>query len=123
VDVIVRVVAGTADDVWSLRAWLVAEDEFRGCVQPVEQSPEPGALGPDLTGLLVDLAGPAAALAAVLVAWIRSRHGDVDLSVEGRNGTTVRVSARRVRGLDVDGLRAEIEQLGHAVEAKPGGPE
>jgi hypothetical protein len=114
----VQVVSGTADDVRSLRSWLAGEAELRGRTQLVERSVGPGVLGPDLGGLLVDLAAPGAAgaLAAVVVAWIRCRHGDVDVTLERSGGEmTVRVSARRVRGLDVEGLRREIEQLSRAV--------
>jgi Effector Associated Constant Component 1 len=117
VEVVVGV-AGAADDVRSLRRWLIAEDEFRGRVRPVDEPVLPGVLGTtQLAGLLVD-AGGGVALAAVLVAWLRSRRGDVDLTVQLRGGqTTVRVSARRVRGVAFDRLAAEIERLGRAVDA------
>jgi hypothetical protein len=99
VEVVVGV-AGAADDVRSLRRWLAAEEEFRGRVRPVEAPARPEMLGPALTELLVDVAGPGGvALAAALVAWARSRRGDIDLTVRRRGEeTTVRLSARRVRG-------------------------
>jgi hypothetical protein len=53
--------------------------------------------------------------------WWRGRAaaaGDVDLTVRRRGEeTTVRFSARRVRGLEMAGLAAEIERLGRAVDA------
>jgi Effector Associated Constant Component 1 len=112
-------VAGAADDVRSLRQWLAAEEEFRGRVRPVEEPARPEVLGPTLTELLVDLAGPAGVvLASALVAWARSRRGDVELTVRRRGAETiVRLSARRVRGLAMDKLPAEIEQLGQAFDA------
>jgi hypothetical protein len=118
VEVVVGV-AGAADDVRSLRRWLIAEDEFRGRVRPVDEPVRPGVLGPSPAELLVEAVGPGGVgLAAVLVAWLRSRRGDVDLTVQLRGGqTTVRVSARRVRGVAFDGLAAEIERLGRAVDA------
>jgi Effector Associated Constant Component 1 len=118
VEVVVGV-AGTADEVQSLRRWLAAEEEFRGRVRPVEVPAPPEVLGPSLTELLVDVAGPGGvALAAALVAWARSRRGGCrpDRAAAGEE-TTVRFSARRVRGLEMDGLAAEIERLGRAVDA------
>lgn len=118
-NVTVRLVGGIDDDLRSLRAWLVEEDELRGHVEMVEQPPAPGRLGPGIDVLLVALApgGAATALVAGLISWIRSRHGDIDVTGE-RDGdrTTIHVSARRVRGLDADGLKDEITQLVRALE-------
>jgi hypothetical protein len=88
-------------------------------VRPVEAPARPEVLGPALTELLVDLAGPAGVvLASALVAWARSRRGDVELTVRRRGAQTmVRLSARRVRGLEMGKLAAEIERLGRAVDA------
>ncbi|WP_239382420.1 hypothetical protein [Frankia sp. CIT1] len=120
-DVTLRLVDGTADELRSLRSWLTAEDELRGRVAAVENGPETGRLGPTLTGLLVDLVpGAAPVLAATVMAWIRSRRGDIDMTAE-RDGdrTTISVSARRVRGLDADAVRAEIIHLAHALKPSP----
>jgi hypothetical protein len=124
VEVVVRV-AGAADDVRSLRRWLAAEEEFRGRVRLLEEPARPEVLGPWPAELLVDLAGPAGVvLASALVAWARSRRGDVELTVRRRGAETmVRLSARRVRGLEMGRLAAEVERLGRAVDAlaRPGG--
>jgi hypothetical protein len=117
-DVIVRLDDETTDELRSLRAWLVGEDELRGRVTMVEQPPRPGELGPVTDALLVALGqgGAATVLAAGLVSWLRSRHGDINITAERRGDQTkIQVSAKRVRGLDADGLRSEIDRLGHAL--------
>jgi hypothetical protein len=118
VEVVVGV-AGAADDMRSFRRWLAAEEEFRGRVRPVEEPARPEVLGPSPADLLVDLAGPAGVvLASALVAWARSRCGDVELTVRRRGAeTTVRLSARRVRGLAMGKLPAAVERLGQALDA------
>ncbi len=117
-----RLTGGAADDLRSLHAWLVAEDELRGRVEFVEQSPAPGTLGSALDTLVMTLGpgGAASVLVAGLVSWIRSRHGDLDITVERRDDrTTFRVSARRVRGLDAASLRDELERFDRAL-TRPG---
>jgi hypothetical protein len=120
-DVTLRLTRSTTDELRSLRSWLAAEDALRGRVEAVETGPETGRLGPDLTGLLVDLIpGAAPALAAVVIAWIRSRRGDIDLTAEHTGDrTTISVSARRVRGLDPAALHDEITSLARALEPGP----
>jgi hypothetical protein len=106
------------DEVGVLRSWLVGEDELRGRVELVERPPHPGALGPVLDSLLVALApgGAASVLMAGFIAWVRSRNGDIDITAERHDGRAmVGVSARRVRGLDADGMRAEIASLGRTL--------
>jgi Effector Associated Constant Component 1 len=117
VEVVVGV-AGTAEELRSLRRWLAAEEEFRGRVRPVEEPARPEVLGPWPAELLVAVAGSGGVLASALVAWARSRRGDVELTVRRRGADTmVRLSARRVRGLAMDKLPAEIERLGQALDA------
>jgi hypothetical protein len=126
VDVIVRIDSASVDEIRSLRVWLIGEDELRGRVELVERPPQPGELGPALDALVVSLGqgGAASVLVAGLISWLRSRHGDIDITAE-RHGdqTKIRVSAKRVRGLDADGLRNEIDRLGHALSngLPPGG--
>ncbi len=117
-DVAIRLPGSTTDDLRSLQAWLAAEDELRGRVEPIEQTPAPGQLGSALDTLIVALGpgGAVSVLLAGLISWIRSRHSDVDITVERRDGhTTIRLSARRIRELNAASLRDEIDQLGQAL--------
>jgi Effector Associated Constant Component 1 len=62
--------------------FIISCIERGGRVRPVEAPARPEVLGPSLTELLVDVAGPGGvALAAALVAWARSPRGDVDLTM------------------------------------------
>ncbi len=120
-DVAIRLLGSATDDLRSLQAWLVAEDELRGRVEPIEQTPAPGQLGSALDTLIVALGpgGAVSVLLAGLISWIRSRHSDVDITVERRDGhTTIRLSARRIRELNAASLRDEIDQLGQALSGQ-----
>lgn len=115
--------AASADELRSLRAWLLEEDELRGCVQTIERPPAPGRLGPILDALQI-VADPAAAvLAAALVAWVRSRVGAVRLVLTPKHGGKVEVDARKVRGLDADGLAELTERLTRLVSSEGDPPE
>src|SRR5712691_1682234 len=124
-DVVLELVDGPADELRSLRAWLVTEDGLRGRVQPVERPPAVGELGADLTGLLIGLAGTSgsSALAAVLVTWIRTRHSDLDLLVRREDGVTTQIKARRLRHLDASALPDTIRRVTEVIVGldKPAG--
>lgn len=61
----------------ALRSWLVQEDELRGRVVLIQQSPAPGTLGAGLEALSVSLGGGGAisVLVAGTMSWIRQRYG------------------------------------------------
>ncbi|MEV0679125.1 hypothetical protein AB0I60_21655 [Actinosynnema sp. NPDC050436] len=102
----------------SLAEWLADVDELRGKVQAVESAPPTGTLGPLLDALEVALGpgGAAAAVAASVIAWLRSRAGRITVTLERPDGTKVSVDAVRVRGLRPDDVRAEVEGLLKAIE-------
>lgn len=110
------------DHLRSLREWLGHVAQLRGRVGTVERPPAPGTLGPVLDALMIALApgGVAAALAPALVSWLRERRSDVTLRIGRRDGTTVEVTAARVRGLDAAELRAYVEQLARALRGDEG---
>jgi hypothetical protein len=111
---------GSGDELRSLRGWFSDADELRGQVRLRGAEPPPGTLG-SLADTLVVTTPVVAAVVPVLVSWIRSRHTDVDLKIGRADGTSVEISAQRVRRLHADQLSGEIERLIHALE--PGRPE
>ncbi|MGH3708362.1 MAG: effector-associated constant component EACC1 [Pseudonocardiaceae bacterium] len=103
-----------ADELRSLRTWLVEEDELRGCVQTRESPPAAGHLGPVLDALEI-VADPAAGvLGAAIVAWLKTRVGNVRLVVTASGGETITVEAKNVRGLNPAGVTELTEQLSRA---------
>lgn len=108
----------------SLREWLAEVDELRGRVDPVESPPPPGSLGPVLDALQVVLApgGATAAVAASVVAWLRSRAGRITVRLERPDGTKVSIDAVRVRGLTPADVRDEVDRVVKAIEPPAGEP-
>ncbi|MET8051612.1 hypothetical protein ABZU75_28835 [Streptosporangium sp. NPDC005286] len=104
----------SADTVRDLYAWLSQEPELRGRVRIVEGDPEPGALGPVVEGLQMALGagGAFASTATVLVAWLRSRRGEVSVKLSrGEGQPSMEVTAKGVKDLDVAAAKALTEQL------------
>jgi hypothetical protein len=100
----------TGDDLRSLRTWLSDVDELRGRVRIRPADAPPGTLGV-VTDTLVVTAPIVAALAPALISWIRSRHTDLTLTVTGSDGSSVEISAQRMRRLGAEELGPEIERL------------
>ncbi|MCX5434751.1 hypothetical protein OHU11_41985 (plasmid) [Streptomyces sp. NBC_00257] len=119
---------GAADELRSLHEWLSAEDELRGRVRLVQAPPPPGALGTAGEMLTVVLApgGVTAVLASTAVAWMRHRTGAVVCKLTKPDGTSVEVSAQRVRGSDVAEVRELVGELARMLDdgsgAVGGGP-
>ncbi|MDH6579121.1 hypothetical protein [Kitasatospora sp. MAP5-34] len=109
---------GSADDVRSLRQWLVAEDELRGRVVLAETPPPPGALGAVVDALTVALGpgGVATAIASVLISWIRRQRGSVSVKVTRPDGTVTELSATHVSGLEPARLRELTAELSGSLE-------
>jgi hypothetical protein len=100
VDVLIEVEARRpADEVRSLRQWLLDENALRGRVRLVEPPVTPGTLGSVVETLAVALGpgGVATAAASVLIAWIRRRTGDVTLKVTQPDGSSFELSATNVQ--------------------------
>lgn len=109
--------ADGGEDIADLAAWLDGEDELRGHVRR-EPAPVPdGALGATIAQLALSLGSGSAvtAMASVVIAWLRRRTGSVSVSLTRPDGSTVELSADRVRALDAAGLRAQVDQLVTAV--------
>ncbi|MGW3205602.1 effector-associated constant component EACC1 [Streptomyces sp. NPDC001135] len=98
-----------ADELRSLRDWLVAEEELRGRVRLELPPPAPGALGSLVAALTVALGpgGVATAAASVLISWLRRRTGDISVKVVRPDGTSAEFSATHVLSLDA----AEVQRI------------
>ena len=101
-------VDGGTEALRGLRRWLTGEADLRDRVMVRERPP-----GPVLEALVVALApdGVAAALVTGIVTWLRHERGDLTVRVQRGDGSSFEITAARVRGLDAEALRAEIERL------------
>jgi hypothetical protein len=111
---------GVADELRSLRARRVDEDELRGCIRTVERPPKPDTLGPVLDALQI-VAGPAAAVvSAALIAWVKSRSGNVKLVLKLQRGGSAELDASQVRSLDAEALADLTERVTRLVGVDSG---
>jgi hypothetical protein len=101
------------DELRSLASWLSAEDDLQRKPRLVTPPPQPGAMGAALDHLALALGpgGLAAAFAAILIAWIRSRSATVFIELTRPDGTTVRLEAKNVRGLPHDQVKGLTDQV------------
>jgi hypothetical protein len=99
------------DQLRELRSWLLEESELRGRVRTRERPPDTGTLGPVLEALQIASGPVAAAVSASLVSWLRTRVGDVKLTVTSRDGRTMQLEASKVRGLDAESVGRLSEQV------------
>lgn len=92
---------GARGQLRSLSAWLSDDVALRGRWRLVAAPPGPGSMGAATEVLAITLGpgGLATALAATLIAWIRSRTGAVSVEFSRRDGTTMRLDAKNVRAL------------------------
>ncbi|WP_461006533.1 effector-associated constant component EACC1 [Streptomyces capparidis] len=114
--------AGAADELRSLHGWLVAEEELRGRVRLVQSAPPPGALGsvPETLAVVLAPGGASAVLASAVIAWMRHRTGEVVCKLTRPDGSSVEVSAQRVRGTDVAQVRELVSELAETLVDDPG---
>ncbi|MER5935131.1 hypothetical protein [Streptomyces sp. NPDC002054] len=116
----VRVLAegqDAADQLRSLQEWLVGVEELRGRVTAEEAPPPAGKLGPVLETLVVAL-GPGGAVTAfsvAVLAWLRTRRGDVRIRLTLPGRRSLELTARRVSGLDAETLRRQVADMADAL--------
>jgi hypothetical protein len=113
-DMTVRLAGETtgADDLRSLRAWLLADDALSGHVRTIEQPPAPGALGPTLEALQIIGDPAAAALAWAVITWLRNQRHDITMTlVRKPDETTVTFAGKRLRHADTARIKTEIAEL------------
>ncbi|WP_439947329.1 effector-associated constant component EACC1 [Streptomyces sp. BBFR109] len=107
----------SADELRSLRDWLVAEEELRGRVRLESPPPEPGALGSVVEALTIALGpgGVATAAASVLISWLRRRTGDISLKATWPDGTSTELNVTNVKGLDVTEVQRMTAELSRSL--------
>ncbi|MBF6352910.1 hypothetical protein IU448_28440 [Nocardia flavorosea] len=110
--------AASADVVSGARRWLLDEPELRGRVTLQRQPAEPGTMSGELVGgLLIWLGSGSAALvtarvaANVLIAWLKTRRGDVSVTVIGPGGTSGSVNVSNVKSLSAADLDALVDRV------------
>jgi hypothetical protein len=115
VPLVVTLAAG--EDIADLAAWLDAEDELRGHVRREPAAVPEGALGATIAQLALSLGSGSAvtAMASVIIAWLRRRTGTVSVTLTRPDGSSLELSADRVRALDAEALRAQVDQVVAAV--------
>lgn len=103
----------SADDLRSLRSWMIDSGDLRGPFDLRQPDPQPGHMGSLTDALVVAVGsgGAVTALAGVLVSWIRHRASDIVLRVTRPDGSTVELIGRRIRGLDAAALSVEMQRL------------
>ncbi len=110
----------------NLRGWLLDEPELRGRVGLRERPTEPGTLPGGIPELVIVTVGGGTAAALVrtlgnvLVTWLKTRHGQVDITVTGSDGAKVVLSTKDVRGLGADGVREVLDDLTRKLTPQPG---
>lgn len=112
---------GVGEQTRSLFAWLAQEAELRGRLRLVEAEPSPGALGSVPTELLVTL-GPGGAggvLASAVIAWIRHRTSEVSCTFKRPDGTSVKLTGKRIRETDITKLGELIGQVAAVLDGLP----
>lgn len=112
----------SSDELRRLRAWLVEDDELRGRVRSVQRPPAQGALGPVLESLEVIAQPAAAALAAALVTWLRSRVSRFRLEVRTERGAQVVLDSRQVKAMDPNEVNELVGRLSEVI-ADASGPD
>ncbi|MEU6411734.1 hypothetical protein [Microbispora sp. NPDC046933] len=107
-----------AEQILDLYSWLSDEPELRGHVHIREAAALPGALGPVADGLQVALGagGAVASLASVVIAWLRTRGGEIGVTLSrSEDETRVEVTAKGVKALDLAGTQALTAHLVQAL--------
>ncbi len=97
---------GSADLLRNLYTWLVNEPDLRGRVLLRQTPAVPDKLGPsaDALQLMLGAGGGAATAASVIIAWLRSRSGEITVKLT-RGDQTLEVSAKGLRGMNAEALR------------------
>ncbi|MHA6765571.1 effector-associated constant component EACC1 [Streptacidiphilus sp. PAMC 29251] len=109
------------DQLRSLYEWLAEVQQLRGRVDLSETPPEPGTLGPVLDALTVALGpgGAATAFATGLIAWLRSRRGDVHIKVTLPDRSSLELTAKRVSDLDTTALQQQVDHMAALLRPEP----
>lgn len=95
-----------------LGTWLLEERYLRGEVTYVHEGVPEGAMGAVVEGVQVALGsgGAVAALAGVVIAWLRTRPGEVTLKIK-RGTDEIELTGKGVKALDARSLRELTERV------------
>lgn len=100
-------------DIRSLDAWLSGRNELRGQVSRRTSAPEPGEMGSvtDVLEVALGPSGVAAALASVLISWIRRQKSTLSLRITCRCGREFALDADAVGRVTAETLGEEVARL------------
>jgi hypothetical protein len=103
----------SADELRSLREWLVADESLRGRVRLVADAPKSGTLGTGTDALAIALGngGAFTVFATVAVTWLKRRTGRMTVKIVKSDGATVEVTSDLVRPQTAQELRETAEGL------------
>ncbi|GAA3803374.1 hypothetical protein GCM10022226_24000 [Sphaerisporangium flaviroseum] len=110
-----------AGELSDLYAWLIEEPDLRGRIELRSADIPDGALGSstDLLQLILGSGGAAATAATVVIAWLKTRAGEVSVKLT-RDTESLEVTAKGIKGLnatETKALAAQVaELLGRADE-------
>src|ERR1700761_5627269 len=116
-----------ADELRSLRNWLVQEDELRGHVVLVSDRPAPGTLGSVLEALSVSVGwgGAISVLLPGTVAWLRQRYGHrhppstTRIKIRRPDGTAIEISAATTGAWSPADVVTQVRRLTETLESGP----
>lgn len=94
----------------SLNDWLKGEPELAGRVRLAGPAPEEGELGAamDTVVVLLGSGGALSVLASSLKTWLsQPRRSDVHIRVEGENGSSVEIDAKRIDEARIEALLSQ----------------
>ncbi|GAT71384.1 hypothetical protein PS9374_07075 [Planomonospora sphaerica] len=112
--IVVNAETGSRDHLRELYAWLQEETDLRGRVVMEERPPDPGAMGPSPEALqvLLDAGGTLCSTAATVIAWLRTRTGEVSVRLADGD-REIEVGASGLRNLEhtqVDEITEQVVQ-------------
>jgi Effector Associated Constant Component 1 len=111
----------SADDLRSLRLWMLDVCGLRGPIDLRPAAARPGEMG-SVTDALVVAAGSGGALtslAGALVSWLRHRTSDVTIKVVRPDGSVLEFEGRRVRGVGAEQVGAIVGGLAAQMAVPP----
>lgn len=113
----------SADDLRSLRHWLLDVYDLRGPVDLRQADPQPGELGSVTDALVVAVGsgGAITTLTGALVSWLRHRTTDLTVRLVRPDGSAMEIDGRRVRGVDAEQIGGLINDLAAQLAVRPDG--
>ncbi|GFH67483.1 MULTISPECIES: effector-associated constant component EACC1 [Streptomyces] len=122
-DVVVVVEGADAgEELRQLQEWLSDAAELRGRVSAEERPPRAGTLGPllDALGVALGSGGAATAFVTGLIAWLRTRNGDVRIKVTLPDRSSLELDAKRVANLDTAALQQQVAEVAELLSRQEG---